>query len=121
MIEQAMVFDHNGKTLLWHSPPGCTSAYIPDTRDLWTFIWEHRQEVCGIAHTHPWEGPASPSFEDMTTFNAIDRALGRPLLWVILSADDRKDFIRGEDQNWSLVPPTFYLEGEKELRSRSGI
>ncbi len=85
MIETALVFDKNGKTIHWHLPPGRNSGVIPDTRELWEILWENRAILGGVAHTHPWDGPAWYSRTDVTTFRAIDNALGQNLLWPVVT------------------------------------
>lgn len=90
MIEAAVVVDRSGarsRALKWHLPPGRNVAALPDDAGLWEFIWENRDQVGGIAHTHPGSGQPSPSYTDITTFSAIELALGRRLQWWIASAD----------------------------------
>lgn len=94
MIETAMVFDDQGGTILWHEPCGRTAGSIPDTRDLWEVIWENRGRLGGIAHTHPWDGEAWPSLTDVTTFDAIERALGKRLLWPIATFTEVRYFAK---------------------------
>jgi proteasome lid subunit RPN8/RPN11 len=91
-IEAAVVIGKDGEPLLWHTPNGCGPSRIPDSRDLWLFLWENRDEVLGIAHTHPGSGYPSPSYEDVTTFAAIESGLGRRLVWWILTSDETKEF-----------------------------
>lgn len=73
----------------WHNPPGRSSGHIPDTRTLWDILWAHHQSktLVGFAHTHPGNGIPGPSMMDISTFVAIEDALGRPLIWWIASAD----------------------------------
>ena len=87
MMEAAVVVGLDGSPLHWHSPPGRTSVAIPDTRDLWTVIWENKDNLAGIAHSHPGSGLPGPSYEDVTTFSSIENALGRRLDWWIISTD----------------------------------
>lgn len=87
MIEAALVYDQEGKTLAWHLPPCRTAGSIPDTRSLWDLVWEFRDVIGGIAHTHPGSGPTGPSMTDITTFSALERALGKRLHWWIFTAD----------------------------------
>ena len=87
MIEVAMVFDRQGAPFYWHLPPGCSGGAIPDSRDLWEVLWEHREELGGVAHTHPWYGDSGPSHTDVTTFAAVEAALGRRLLWLVVTFD----------------------------------
>ena len=87
MIEVAMVFDRWGDPLFWHLPPGRSAGAIPDSRDLWQVLWEHRRVLGGVAHTHPWRGSPEPSSTDLTTFAAVEAGLGRRLLWLVVTFD----------------------------------
>lgn len=93
MIESAMVFDLNGEVLHWHLPVGRSAAHIPDSHNLWEIIWENRDQIGGVAHTHPGNGLAHPSHEDRTTFSAIELALGKRLIWPILTGTDEGHFV----------------------------
>ena len=87
MIEAAVVIDQHGRPLYWHSPPDRSVGYIPDSDKLWNAIWDNRAQIGGVAHTHPGSGLPGPSHEDLTTFMAVEKGLGRPLTWWILSKD----------------------------------
>jgi hypothetical protein len=87
MIEVAMVFNDQGEVIYWHLPPGRSGGSIPDTRSLWEVLWENRDRLGGVAHTHPWNGSPWPSQKDVTTFRAIEKGLGEPLLWPIVTFD----------------------------------
>ena len=61
---------------------------LPDSPDLFTRIWQHRDQLIGFAHTHPGTSICPfPSYEDVTTFAAIEAALGRRWLWWIVDAE----------------------------------
>jgi hypothetical protein len=118
VIETALVvLPHR---LIWHEPSGRTWGSIPDSRDLWTILWDHRAELVGVAHTHPGGGTPRPSIEDLTTFAACEAGLGRRLFWWIASTDccmkyqfrgpDRFDYVGDDD------PVHSWLD---ELRARS--
>jgi len=87
MIEVGVVIDKNGVPIYWHLPPGRSGGSIPDSRQLWDVIWEHRDRIMGFAHSHPGSGPTGPSQTDLTTFLAIEQALGKRLCWWISSSD----------------------------------
>lgn len=93
MIETAMVFDLDGNAIHWHLPPGRSGGWIPDSRNLWDVLWENRDRLGGVAHTHPWHGPAGPSGTDVTTFAAIEAALGKRLVWPIVTMNQVKTFM----------------------------
>lgn len=75
------------EALYWHRPAGSTQVLLADDQGLWQFIWENREHVTGFAHSHPGSGVPGPSYEDLTTFAAIEAALGRRLYWWITSAN----------------------------------
>lgn len=88
MMEAAIVFDNLSRTLWAHLPPGRSAGGLPDSRDLWEVLWAMRHVAAGVAHLHPWEGQAVPSHEDLTTFSAVDRALGLRLYWPVVTLDN---------------------------------
>lgn len=83
MIEVAMVFTKEGKMI--YLQPGSSAGSVADSCRLWDEIWENRKIVGGVAHTHPWTGTTRPSYEDVTTFRAIEAGLGELLLWPIIT------------------------------------
>jgi len=87
VIEVAMAFDSRGEPIYWHVPPGRSAAFIPDSRDLWEVLWGHRHDLGGVAHTHPWFGKSGPSSTDVTTFAAVEAALGARLVWLVVTFD----------------------------------
>lgn len=72
----------------WHLPHGRTAVEIPDDAALWDVLWQNRARLVGVAHTHPGSGTPAPSGTDLTTFAAIERALGRTLTWWIVNETD---------------------------------
>lgn len=95
-MENAVVIGQDGQGIFWHTPDGRSVAHIPDSQDLWEYIWENREDVKGIAHSHPGGGIPSPSREDVTTFAAIESALGRRLDWWIISRESAVRFRKNE-------------------------
>lgn len=126
MIETAMVFDRQGRVLHWHEPPGRSSGYIPDTRDLWDVIWVNRAQLGGVAHTHPWNGFPAPSETDLTTFDAVELALGQRLLWPIITFSAVGYFARSDVSNGFVrIPPEdvsclLSVADIADIRRRSG-
>lgn len=57
---------------------------LPDTRVRWEAIWEHRDELEAIVHSHP-VGPHAFSQEDESTMAAIDAALGKAMHYCVVS------------------------------------
>lgn len=115
-MEAGVVIDRDEKPIFWHLPEDRTVGSIPDSRNLWDVLWENRRTVIGFAHSHPGSGVPSPSWEDITTFSAIELALGRQGLmhWWITSSDGfvivhwvgpgkydyRVEDIQGRSPNW---------------------
>ena len=87
MREACVLIGDGFRPLYWHKPTSTTSVSIPDSHDLWEMIWKIRDKLDGIAHSHPGSGIPSPSNEDLTTFSAIERGLGRRLIWWITSSN----------------------------------
>lgn len=118
MIEVALVFDKEGKTLHWHG--GQSAGAIHDSRDLWSVLWENRDILGGVAHTHPWNGEAWPSMTDVTTFRAVEKGLGKQLLWPVVTFSEVKGFVHNVVTG-EYVPAdiTIEIEGIEELRARS--
>jgi len=84
-METALVFSKWGSPLHWHVPPDRSMGAIPDSKDLWQILWDSREFLGGVAHTHPWIGAASPSQTDVTTLAAIEAGLGQRLVWPIVT------------------------------------
>jgi len=89
MKEVGAVLDMIGGVLYWHEPDGSTGGSLPDSTKLWDVIWSafKRGQFAGFAHSHPGSGWPSPSNTDITTFRAIEQALGVLPTWWICSAD----------------------------------
>ncbi len=133
MMETALVFDKQGKTICFHEPNGRSSGSIPDSRNLWDILWENRERLGGVAHTHPWDGESWPSHTDVTTFRAVELGLGVKLLWPIATFTDIKVFVYMDygkahqgygsldscDADALGFPSELILEGLEELRARS--
>ncbi len=85
-IEAGVLIDRRG-AFYWHVPENRAGGSLPDSRRLWEIIWINRAILVGFAHSHPGEGVPGPSYEDVTTFSAIELGLGRRLVWWITSKD----------------------------------
>jgi len=88
VIEVAVVFDTEGQPIEWYIPPNGSGVYIPDSRSLWDILWDNRERLGGVAHTHPFYGHPGPSQTDETTFSAVERGLGKRLLWPIVTFNE---------------------------------
>jgi hypothetical protein len=90
-------------TILWSDVSSSPTA-LPDSRTRWERIWELRDDIYEIAHSHP-AGPHAFSREDETTMAALTTALGRPLRFSVISPHgmitrlDDHDF-DVEDEPW---------------------
>lgn len=84
-MEVGLLLGLGYEILYWHNPEGRSEAYLPDSRTLWEVIWENRDKVIGFAHSHPGVGVPGPSWEDITTFAAVEAALGKRLNWWIIN------------------------------------
>jgi hypothetical protein len=72
-----------GGAILWADTADDPVA-LPDTRARWEAIWQLRDELEIIAHSHP-RGPAEFSPEDESTMTALDGALGRTLRYIVVA------------------------------------
>ena len=72
-----------GGAVLWADASTSPSA-MPDSRERWQAIWDRREELEEIAHSHP-HGPAAFSAEDETTMAALLDALDRPLRFSVVA------------------------------------
>ena len=120
MIESALVYDRDGKTLYFRPLEDCSPGYIPDSRSFWLFLWEHRDVLGGVAHVHPY-GTASPSPTDTSTFSALERGLGKRLVWAVVTFTEVGYFAwddeKGEYSRLSL--PGIRVVDVDELRAHS--
>jgi hypothetical protein len=87
MIETGVVINKLLRPIHWHLPPGRSGGALPDSLTLWDVIWDQFQEgmLFGFAHSHPGSGVPGPSYTDVTTFAAIEAALGTRIYWWITS------------------------------------
>ena len=82
-----------------------SAARIPDSRERWEVIWERRENITEIAHSHPGDF-LDFSDEDLTTIEAVEAGIGRKLLWSIvtkngfLSRKDGTNFHRTDSPWW---------------------
>ena len=72
-----------GDAILW-ADASDSAAALPDSRARWEAIWDHRDELEAIVHSHP-VGPAAFSAEDRSTMQAIDSALGRAMRYCVVA------------------------------------
>ena len=91
-------------SILWadasHSP-----VALPDSRDRWEAIWQLRNELAEIAHSHP-VGPSAFSAEDESTMAALDAALGRTLRYSIVAP--RTMIVRADGETFEVNPEPWW-------------
>jgi len=79
---------------------------IPDLPERWQTIWNYRNEITEIAHSHPGEF-LDFSHEDLTTMEAVEAGTGKKFVWSIvtpkgfLSRQSGQD-VQREDSPWWL-------------------
>lgn len=119
MKEAGLIIDLNGRPIYQHLPEGRSSGYLPDSRTLWEFLWENRENILGFAHSHPGYGIPSPSVEDVTTFRPVDQALGKDLHWWIATGD-RLALYRWVGTHYASFPMLSEPTWVADLRDLSG-
>lgn len=108
-MEAAVVLGRDWRPIHFHTPAGRTGGSLPDSHDLWSVIWNNRSHLLGIAHSHPGHGVPGPSHTDVTTFSAVERALGVRLIWPIITLDSARAFV------WQGPGPNAYGEWSEPL------
>jgi hypothetical protein len=73
-----------GGALLWADASSEDPSRLPDSQARWQAIWQHRDELEELAHSHPL-GPLAFSEEDKTTMAALEAALGKTLKFSIVA------------------------------------
>jgi proteasome lid subunit RPN8/RPN11 len=97
-----------------------SATRVPDSRERWDVIWQYRDEITEIAHSHPGEF-LDFSHEDITTMEAVEAGTGRQFTWSIVTKKgflSRKDNhnIRREEAPWWLRLLRALSYGEARLR-----
>lgn len=111
--EVCFLIARNGQ-LLW-SDASASPLALPDSRERWEAIWQHRNDLVEIAHSHPL-GPEQFSAEDSSTMRALDAALGKKLLFSLVTP--RQYLLRGpNDVAVPATPPPWV----RALRLASGM
>ena len=86
-IETAVLVGRDGLPLHWRLGDDRSSGFIPDSQTLWDAAWKHRDDLLGIAHSHPCGGTPSASHTDVSTFAAIEAGLADRLYWWIITEE----------------------------------
>ncbi len=82
MREVCFLISKDG-AVLWADASDSPAA-LPDSRTRWEAIWDHREQLAAIAHSHP-VGPSAFSAEDESTMAALDSALGRSVRYLVVA------------------------------------
>ena len=90
-------------TIVWSDASNSPFA-LPDSRARWEAIWSRRDTLVEIAHSHPL-GPLAFSTEDLTTFEALDSALGKRLRFSVVAPEgmlvrDGEREVRAAEEPW---------------------
>jgi hypothetical protein len=94
-----------GGAILW-SDTGPSAVALPDSRARWEAIWNRKDDLEEIAHSHPI-GPLAFSNEDETTMEALNSALGRALVFSVVAPDgmirreQNRDVLVKEEPWWT--------------------
>jgi hypothetical protein len=100
--------------VIWNDSGSVSS--LPDSRRRWDAIWSNRSVLSEIAHTHPF-GPLAFSEEDRTTMAAVWSALGRDVMFSVVTPEAMVRISRGGDVVRVHDEPGWV----KEIRSASGL
>jgi len=119
--EAGVLVGLNEEPLFWHLPNKRSAGSLPDSYDLWDVIWTNRAQVLGFAHSHPGSGVPGPSHEDLTTFSAIEAALGKRWNWWIVSYDAyiRLFWVGPDKLGYGITHCIFETSWLKRLREES--
>lgn len=94
MREVFFLIGAGGRVL--YQDEGSSAAALPDSRARWQAIWEHREQIEELSHSHPL-GPLAFSREDESTIEALQSALGRRLCFSIVAPSGMLRRQDGED------------------------
>ena len=103
-----------GGAILW-SDASDSPVALPDSRSRWEAIWESREHLEVIAHSHPI-GPSAFSAEDTSTMEALDAALGKSMKYMVVAPT--KTISRQGDINEDVSPEPWWAA---LLRLASGM
>lgn len=89
MLEASCAVDLSENEAICYYEPRYSSVYIPDSQEYWDIVWENKDNIAGIAHSHPGNGIPNPSFNlDIKSFSSLDIGFGRKLKYWIISSTD---------------------------------
>ncbi|MCS6899393.1 MAG: hypothetical protein RMJ98_00825 [Myxococcales bacterium] len=94
-VEVLFLIDGEGR-VLWFDA-STSPVKLPDRRDRWEAIWERREVLAEISHSHPL-GPLAFSQEDEQTMAAITAGLGRSPVFSVVAPSGMLRRIDGRDE-----------------------
>lgn len=94
-VEVFFLIDGEGR-VLW-SDASTSPVALPDSRARWEAIWERREQLAEIAHSHP-VGPLAFSREDEDTMEALAAGLGRAPVFSVVAPAGMVRRVEGKDQ-----------------------
>jgi len=104
-----------GGAVLW-SDASDSPVALPDSRARWEAIWNLRDELEAIVHSHP-VGPSAFSAEDTSTMAALDDALGKSMHYMVV-APAKTIARQGTGKTETIVPEPWWVA---LLRLASGM
>ena len=111
--EVCFLIGENG-TILWSDASGSATS-LADSRERWETIWEKRDVLVEIAHSHP-TGGAFFSTEDESTMRALSSALPRPVRFSVVAPE--RMIARDGDRDEVVTPEPWWAN---LLRVASGM
>lgn len=92
-----------GDVVLW-ADRSMDPVALPDSRARWEAIWEARDHLRSIVHSHPG-GPLAFSSTDRSTMDAIDAGLAEPQHYAVVTPGGMLRSFAGEttvvhDEPW---------------------
>ena len=87
------------------------------SQERWNAIWENREDLTEIVHTHPG-GLLRFSQEDLTTMEAVEAALGKAVSWSIVTESGYLTRFEGKDRERDEQP--WWLPVLREISFSTG-
>jgi len=88
---------------------------MPDKRQRWQAVWNNRENLAEIAHSHPLGGSRF-SQEDETTMAALDLALGQAMRYSVVTPEEIR--VRQGDEEFMLEEVPWWVA---LMRLASGV
>lgn len=91
--------------IVLHEEASTSPIALPDARSRWERIWELRDEIVELSHSHPL-GPLGFSDVDESTMAALESALGKKIVFSVVApeATVRRD-LDGKTSIVAVEPP----------------